>query len=728
MTDGRRLFAGMALALAVLQGGSGCADFEVVRCGATVCLPEQACCGDRCVLATCGDGQVDDGEACDGLAGEACVDRAFDYGQVRCSGACETDLSSCVSFGLESAQVPCSVASPVDVATLGSSLWVASRGREVVRVTRDACTAIPLPTVPQKVLAVREDEAIVALVQPQGQTSMLLRAVTLDGAVEIPVQPNLGAFSSGAVLDSNTVAIAAGRSNLLMVTRGAPGWAARRIRIHCAQSSMVDRPLDVAPLGDNLLVTFAGVNLVPPAVDVPTQFALIPRASLATATTLTPTCADLASAPPTFNPIAVAANANKAYLVSGPFIFSIDVNGAQAVELPLTLQRSVPGLNTLGGAWFDIAGDLNVGGGLDVMMLRNGRWRRSDRPERHAYGPTSVFGGRAVTASTAGLLSSQGFGYEQVDELGALRPVFCTSNNRCTIAGAGRARGADWIFLEVIATVALPHENAILRDGQERILPVGEPVRMDVAPDREVIIGQSGQALTLYNTIDDPAPVLLVDGGGCGAAAVDLDVGASGIVAATRKGTGTAACPFEDRVLLQPGTTPPWTTTERVSAVASAGPGVALVSVADFDANREVIRVRILELRGDTAVERAAIDGNLVVRDMWAEDANHAWLVGEQGLLLRFDTDRVEDVSTTSNQIVRLNTIEGTGPSDVFITGNDSTVLHYDGVAWTPLTPPAESAIINTLQVRTDEVYIATPREVIALRVPRVPISALVCE
>ena len=50
-------------------------------------------------FATCGDGSVDSGEACDGadLDGETCVSQGFDSGALACDGSCQLDSSACVN-------------------------------------------------------------------------------------------------------------------------------------------------------------------------------------------------------------------------------------------------------------------------------------------------------------------------------------------------------------------------------------------------------------------------------------------------------------------------------------------------------------------------------------------------------------------------------------------------------------------------------------------------------
>jgi hypothetical protein len=180
-------------------------------------------------------------------------------------------------------------------------------------------------------------------------------------------------------------------------------------------------------------------------------------------------------------------------------------------------------------------------------------------------------------------------------------------------------------------------------------------------------------------------------------------------------------------VTIRPGTAPAWRTTDAIEAVAATGEG-ALVVVADVGADGAVTQTRLLHVRGGVATPRAKIDGDLRVLDAWAEDADHAWLVGEQGLLLRFDTDRLDDRSADHHQVVALGVIRGAGPADVFAAGEDGTVIHYDGVAWTTISPVESLATISSLSVGPDEVRLTGGKQAFALRVPRAPMVAPVCE
>jgi hypothetical protein len=79
------------------------------------------------------------------------------------------------------------------------------------------------------------------------------------------------------------------------------------------------------------------------------------------------------------------------------------------------------------------------------------------------------------------------------------------------------------------------------------------------------------------------------------------------------------------------------------------------------------------------------------LRSIWGSSAQDVFVVGDSGVVLRFDGAawRPQTAPTTRD----LRGVWGRGPTEVYAVGDSGTVLRYDGVRWqpvaTPLTGPA---------------------------------------
>lgn len=66
--------------------------------------------------------------------------------------------------------------------------------------------------------------------------------------------------------------------------------------------------------------------------------------------------------------------------------------------------------------------------------------------------------------------------------------------------------------------------------------------------------------------------------------------------------------------------------------------------------------------------------------EVWAADANNAWAVGHNGVIVKWDgTAWLVQRSGTTNQ---LNGVWGTDTNNVWAVGNGGTVLKWNGTAW----------------------------------------------
>ena len=104
---------------------------------------------------------------------------------------------------------------------------------------------------------------------------------------------------------------------------------------------------------------------------------------------------------------------------------------------------------------------------------------------------------------------------------------------------------------------------------------------------------------------------------------------------------------------------------------------------------------------GFVSVDLTAV-GN--VRSAWASKEASIWLVGERGLVLRFNgSDYVPVLAPTDRD---LNGVAGEGKT-VVVVGATGTVLRYDGTAWADLAPPVTVDLYGVGVVSADDLYVA---------------------
>ena len=76
------------------------------------------------------------------------------------------------------------------------------------------------------------------------------------------------------------------------------------------------------------------------------------------------------------------------------------------------------------------------------------------------------------------------------------------------------------------------------------------------------------------------------------------------------------------------------------------------------------------------------------LRAVWGSDPANVYVVGDSGVVLRFDGGRWSPVVVPVPNTRRLRAVWGTSASDVFIAGDAGTILRYDGARWNPQTVP----------------------------------------
>jgi len=121
------------------------------------------------------------------------------------------------------------------------------------------------------------------------------------------------------------------------------------------------------------------------------------------------------------------------------------------------------------------------------------------------------------------------------------------------------------------------------------------------------------------------------------------------------------------------------------------------------------VSVGVSSIWGDPSGELFALWGNVVLHyvdsawsqtilggfdgvDVWGSSADDVFVVGEGygyegGSIAHYDGD----VWTTYTTEHALYGVWGSSTNDAYAVGESSTILHYDGVRWTPLDPPPDS-------------------------------------
>jgi len=83
---------------------------------------------------------------------------------------------------------------------------------------------------------------------------------------------------------------------------------------------------------------------------------------------------------------------------------------------------------------------------------------------------------------------------------------------------------------------------------------------------------------------------------------------------------------------------------------------------------------------------------NAFLLGVWGSSPDNVYVVGNQGLLLRFDgaTWRRIPLGTVEN----LNVVRGTSPTDVFVAGTGGLLFHYDGASWSHVSSPGTATLM----------------------------------
>jgi hypothetical protein len=109
----------------------------------------------------------------------------------------------------------------------------------------------------------------------------------------------------------------------------------------------------------------------------------------------------------------------------------------------------------------------------------------------------------------------------------------------------------------------------------------------------------------------------------------------------------------------------------------------------------------IVRYDGSTWSPLAGVTGNLLA--VWGSSATDVYLVGP-GTVFHWDGSTFTSQTLAGEPMA----ISGTGPSDVWVTGESSRVSHYTGTWTTGIDPGAGATYFAMLAVATDDVWVAT--------------------
>ena len=87
---------------------------------------------------------------------------------------------------------------------------------------------------------------------------------------------------------------------------------------------------------------------------------------------------------------------------------------------------------------------------------------------------------------------------------------------------------------------------------------------------------------------------------------------------------------------------------------------------------------------------------------VWASSTSNAWFVGAS-TAVRWTGSQFISYSLTG----QLLGVSGTGPNDVYVTGEDANVRHWTGSAWTTMSPGAGTTYLSVLAIATSNAWVS---------------------
>ncbi len=133
------------------------------------------------------------------------------------------------------------------------------------------------------------------------------------------------------------------------------------------------------------------------------------------------------------------------------------------------------------------------------------------------------------------------------------------------------------------------------------------------------------------------------------------------------------------------------------------------VEVVDLAELGSVIANVFSDCDGPPADWQVALDASEIGYMMsgWGPGDGSFWVVGgelENGVVLHYESREWTEIDL-GFQVPLLNWVHGTSANDVFVGGNDGTILHFDGVSWSRHFAPIDDPVWGLWAVAPDDVW-----------------------
>ena len=132
------------------------------------------------------------------------------------------------------------------------------------------------------------------------------------------------------------------------------------------------------------------------------------------------------------------------------------------------------------------------------------------------------------------------------------------------------------------------------------------------------------------------------------------------------------------------------------------------VEMADDDAEQSFLQQDVTTCAAGTwCVESAPIAPTLLLRSVWAADANSVFAVGDGGTILRRTNGAWETMASGTTQTLKM--VHGTSASNVWAVGFSGTALRFDGVSWAPVSVGTTANIQAVWLSSASDIWMAGP-------------------
>ena len=618
--------------------------------------PDGLACGVTCQLDTsacrerCGDHVTNGPESCDGLppSGESCIDYGRDLGPLGCAPGCSPDLRGCGTIGWQ----PGEGTAPGKLLSIwGTDLEnlyaVGDLGTIVRRVNGEWTTVpstIPATTLLNAVWGSAPDRAFAVGVDTiDGSTTG-----TIVALVGQSWNPSVTVAAELTAIDGDgTIAYAVGANGTILRNDGGTTWTPELVSPPTPLRFFGVYARGGIAVGDGGIVYRRGSDDTwRPVTGLP---ALVPTLTAVTG----------AGTGATATVIAVGANGTV-----------IEFDGSTWTRKTAPPLGALPGSPDLVSVWLAGPRDAFIGGGRGVVYRYDGTVFVDTRPgttrvRSDVFGldPEHVFaisGGKVLefdgSIRRAQLVDAAPAprNIRAVTQIGPRDWLAGTDTDTAATPSTARLlRSNDGSTWKPYSTAFGPSINAIWRDG-DHLAIAGAELHYSVA-------GLAGFGLR------SPTGVAALAG-----RAGDVYAAGNGIHHCTDPSCTTWA----DEV---PADADP--AALEFTGVWSAGNGVAF---AVGDAGTILRRAATGAWTRD---DIDLVDGGTFLFGVWGTAPDNVYVVGNQGLLLRFDGTawRRIPLDTVDN----LHAVEGTSPSNVVVVGAGGSIFHFDGATWSPVRNPS---------------------------------------